>query len=110
LTRVVDEISLSRNFAEYLFRISRNNFFVISRISYREIVGTKFREMYWYMKNLHNEIISRNTLYEISRNKVQRNFAEFREIKITFVVTSYFAKLKKSYFATTLALTKKKPS
>jgi hypothetical protein len=26
--RVVDEISLSRNFAKYLFRISRNNFFI----------------------------------------------------------------------------------
>jgi hypothetical protein len=52
----------------------------------------KFREMYWYLKNLHNETISRNNLYEISRNKVQRNFAEFREIKITFFVISYFAK------------------
>jgi hypothetical protein len=27
-TRVVDEISLSRNFAKYFFRISRNNFFI----------------------------------------------------------------------------------
>jgi phosphoenolpyruvate synthase/pyruvate phosphate dikinase len=59
---------------------------------FREIIYTNFREMYWYLKNLHNETISRNILYEISRNKVQRNFAEFREIKITFVVISYFAK------------------
>jgi hypothetical protein len=69
---------------------------------FREIIYTKFREMYWYLKNLHNETISRNNLYEISRNfakfreilrkKVQRNFAEFSEIKITFVVISYFAK------------------
>jgi ribosomal protein S24E len=44
----------------------------------------KFREMYWYLKNLHNKTIS--------RKKVQRNLAEFREIKITFVVISYFAK------------------
>jgi hypothetical protein len=55
-------------------------------------ISYKFREMYWYLKNLHNETISRNNFYEISRNKVQRNFAEFREIKITFVVISYFAK------------------
>jgi hypothetical protein len=58
--------------------------------------------MYWYSKNLHNKTISRNNLYEILqnfvafreilRNKVQRNFAEFCEIKITFVVISYFAK------------------
>jgi hypothetical protein len=34
--------------------------------------------MYWYLKNLHNETIS--------RKKVQRNFAEFRAIKITFAV------------------------
>jgi hypothetical protein len=59
---------------------------------FREIIYTKFREMYWYLKNLHNETILRNNLYEISRNKVKRNFAEFREIKITLVVISYFAK------------------
>jgi hypothetical protein len=35
---------------------------------FREIIYTKFREMYWYLKNAHNEIISRNNLYEISRN------------------------------------------
>jgi hypothetical protein len=45
--RVVDEISLSRNFAKYLFRISRNNFFLFREISYREIVRNfaKFREI-----------------------------------------------------------------
>jgi hypothetical protein len=67
---------------------------------FREIIYTKFRKLYWYLKRLHNETISRNNLYEISRNnlyeisqkKVQRNFAEFREIKITFVVISYFEK------------------
>jgi hypothetical protein len=48
--------------------------------------------MYWYLKNLHNETISRNNLEEILRNKVQRNFAKFHEIKITFVAISYFAK------------------
>jgi hypothetical protein len=63
--------------------ISRNNLYEISY---------KFREMYWYLKNLHNETISQNNLYEISRNRVQRNIAEFREIKITFVVISYFTK------------------
>jgi hypothetical protein len=64
--------------------------------------------MYWYLKNLQNETISQNNLYEIlrnsttfreiSRNKVQRNFV-FREIK-------------KSHFATTLPqgnLYEKKP-
>jgi hypothetical protein len=58
--------------------------------------------MYWYLKNVRNEIISRNNLDDISRNsekyreisrkKAQRNFAEFSEIKMTFVVISYFAK------------------
>jgi hypothetical protein len=65
-------------------------------------------------KNLHNETISRNNLYEISRNfakctgiwkiyimkqfrerkhnEISRNFAKFRKIKIPFVVISYFAK------------------
>jgi hypothetical protein len=57
--------------------------------------------MYWYLKNLHNETISQNNLDEISRNfakesttkfrGISRNFAKFREIKITFVVISYFA-------------------
>jgi hypothetical protein len=40
-TRVVKEISLSRNVAKYLFRISRNNFFYFAKfheISYREIL------------------------------------------------------------------------
>jgi hypothetical protein len=32
------------------------------------------------LKNLHNETILRNNLYEISQKKVQQNFAEFREI------------------------------
>jgi hypothetical protein len=31
-------------------------------------------------EHLHNETISRNNLDEISQKKVQRNFAEFREI------------------------------
>jgi hypothetical protein len=53
--------------------------------------------MYWYLTNLHTK-----QFRKISRKKVQRNFAEFREIKITFVVISYFAKYKKSYFATNL--------
>jgi hypothetical protein len=48
--------------------------------------------MYWYLKNLHNETISRNNVLEISQKKVQRNFAEFREIKITCIIISYFAK------------------
>jgi hypothetical protein len=48
--------------------------------------------MCWYLTNLRNETISRNNLDEISRKKAQRNFAEFREIKITYVVISYFAK------------------
>jgi hypothetical protein len=39
---------------------------------FREIIYTKFRE--------------------IKYNKISRNFAKFREIKITFVVISYFAK------------------
>jgi hypothetical protein len=52
--------------------------------------------MYWYLKNLHNETISGNNLDEISHNftkfckrkynKILRNFTNFREIKITFVV------------------------
>jgi hypothetical protein len=55
----------------------------------------------WSMKFLCREI-SRNIYFvfreiiflfrKISRKKVQRNFAKFREIKITFVVISYFAK------------------
>jgi hypothetical protein len=31
-------------------------------------ISYKFREMYRYLKNLHNETISRNNLYEISHN------------------------------------------
>jgi hypothetical protein len=38
---------------------------------FREIIFTKFREMYWYLKNLHNKTISPNILYEISRNFVK---------------------------------------
>jgi hypothetical protein len=48
------------------------------------------------LKNLHNQTISSKNLDEISRNfvkfRVQRNFAEFREIKFTFVVISFYAK------------------
>jgi hypothetical protein len=46
-SRVVDEISLSRNFAKYLFRISRNNF-LFREISYREILRNfaKYREIF----------------------------------------------------------------
>jgi hypothetical protein len=57
------------------------------------------------LKNLHNETISRNNLYEISRNKVQRNFTEFREISRNlnhFRRYFVFREIKKSYFATTL--------
>jgi hypothetical protein len=48
---VVDEISLSRNFAKYLFRISRNNFLYFAKfreISYREILRNfaKYREIF----------------------------------------------------------------
>jgi hypothetical protein len=47
--------------------------------------------MYWYLKNLHNETILRNNLYEISRN-----FAKFREIsrKKYYEISRNFAKLK----------------
>jgi hypothetical protein len=55
---------------------------------FREIIYTKFREMYWYFKNLHNKTISRNNLYEISRH-----FAKFREIARKKVQQN-FAKLK----------------
>jgi hypothetical protein len=60
----------------------------------REIIYTKFREMYWYLKNLHNETISRHfaKFREIKYNEISRNFAKFREIKITYVVNSYFTK------------------
>jgi hypothetical protein len=55
---------------------------------FREIIYTKFREMYWYLKNLHSETISRNNLFrERKYNEILR-----REIKITFIVISYFAK------------------
>jgi hypothetical protein len=45
-TRVVDEISRSRNFAKYLFRISRNNFFLFAK--FREILRNfaKYREIF----------------------------------------------------------------
>jgi hydroxymethylpyrimidine pyrophosphatase-like HAD family hydrolase len=55
---------------------------------FREIIYTKFREMYWYLKNLHNETISRNNVYEISQN-----FAKFRERKYN-EISRNFAKLK----------------
>jgi hypothetical protein len=58
--------------------------------------------MYWYLNNLHNKTIPQNNLDDISRKKVQRNFAEFLEIKITLVVISFREIQKKSYFATTL--------
>jgi hypothetical protein len=45
--------------------------------------------MYWHLKNLHNETISRKKVQQFSRN-----FEKFREIKITFVVISHFAKYK----------------
>jgi hypothetical protein len=112
----------------WIWKISRNNLYEISRNfakcigvwkiyiakQFREIIYTKFREisykfreMYWYLKNLHNETISRNKLYEISRNfakcigiwkiYITKQFREIiftkiREIKITFVVISYLAK------------------
>jgi hypothetical protein len=43
-------------------------------------------------KNLHNKTMSRNNLYEISQNFAKESTTKFREIKITFVVISYFAK------------------
>jgi hypothetical protein len=52
----------------------------------------KIHEMYWYLKNLHNEIISRNNLYEISLHFAKFRERKYNEIKITFVVISYFAK------------------
>jgi hypothetical protein len=58
--------------------------------------------MYWYLKNVHNEKISRNNLYEILQNfaefrerkynKISQNFAKFHQIRNTFVVILYFAK------------------
>jgi hypothetical protein len=54
--RVVDEISLSRNFAKYLFRISRNNFFISRNFA-------KFRIAKYY--------------------DISRNFAKYREIFVT---------------------------
>jgi hypothetical protein len=48
--------------------------------------------MYRYLKKLHNETISRNNLDEISRNFAKESTTKFREIKITFVVISYFVK------------------
>jgi hypothetical protein len=50
--------------------------------------------VYWYLKNLRNETISRNNLDEILWKKTQQNVAKFRVIKITFVVISYFMKKK----------------
>jgi hypothetical protein len=51
---------------------------------FREIIYTKFHEMYWYLKNLHNEKQFREIICtkfrKISRKKVQQNFVEFREI------------------------------
>jgi hypothetical protein len=44
-------------------------------MKFREI-SYKFREMYWYLENLHTETIWRNNSYEISRN-----VTKFREIK-----------------------------
>jgi hypothetical protein len=46
---VVDEISLSRNFAKYLFRIPRNNLFISRNFVWQNLVSqkvTKFREMF----------------------------------------------------------------
>jgi hypothetical protein len=42
VTRVADEISLSRNFAKYFFRISRNKIFILRNFASRN--STKFRE------------------------------------------------------------------
>jgi hypothetical protein len=45
---------------------------------FREIIYTKFREMYWYLKNLPNETISRKKVHF-------RRYFVFREInKILF--------------------------
>jgi hypothetical protein len=50
------------------------------------------------LKNLHNETISRNNLYKISQKKVQRNFAKLKSLLSLFRIS----RSKKCYFATTL--------
>jgi hypothetical protein len=73
----------------------------ISRNNLYEILY-KFHEKYWYWKNLLNETISWNNLYEISRNKEQQNFAEFRGI------SRNFAKLKSLSLLFRISRNKKK--
>jgi hypothetical protein len=70
---------------------------------FREIIYTKFREMYWYLKNLHNETIPRNNLNEISQN-----FAKFREIKHNEISLN-FAKLNSLSLLFRISRNKKNP-
>jgi hypothetical protein len=47
----------------------------------RKIYITKqFREMFWYLKNLHNETIPRNNLYGISQNFAKEITTKFRGV------------------------------
>jgi hypothetical protein len=78
------KIYIRKQFREIIytkFREISRNVLVFEKIyitkQFREIIYTKFREisykfreMYWYLKNLHNETISRNNLYEILQNFV----------------------------------------
>jgi hypothetical protein len=70
---------------------------------FREIIYTKFREIFAKCTGIWKIYIT------ISRKKVQRNFAEFREISRNFAKLKSLSSLfrisrnKKSYFATTLS-------
>jgi hypothetical protein len=69
---------------------------------FREIIYTKFREtsyefreMYWYLKILHTETISRNNLYETSYKF--RKFPEmYRYLKI-YVTKQFCETLYKKF-------------
>jgi hypothetical protein len=50
---------------------------------FREIIYTKFREMYRYLKNVHNETITQiifTKFCKILQKKEEQNFAEFHKI------------------------------
>jgi hypothetical protein len=67
---------------------------------FRKIIKTKFREMYWYLKNLHNETISQNNLNEILPNFAKESTTKFRGIsrnKNHFRRYFVFREIKKSY-------------
>jgi hypothetical protein len=89
VVRVVDEISLSRNFAKYLFRISRNNFISRNFVSrnmtkFREIFVTKLKFSqgkihFWIFLHTFSQYHQKDKFYVKSR-EILENVILFQSI------------------------------